>query len=44
MKQRVVRLIFFFCFLAAALVTEPVVLINSAGADHPIVLKRLFHP
>jgi len=30
--------------LATALVTEPVILINSAGTDHPIVLKRLFQP
>lgn len=30
--------------VAAALVAEPVVLINSAGADDPIVAQRLFNP
>jgi hypothetical protein len=30
--------------LADSLVAEPVVLINSAGAENPIVLQRLFTP
>ena len=30
--------------LAKALVAEPVVLINAAGMDNPIVVKRLFQP
>ena len=30
--------------LAKALVAEPVVLINSAGSDDPIVVRRLFQP
>jgi hypothetical protein len=30
--------------LADSLVAEPVVLINSGGADDPVVLQRLFAP
>lgn len=30
--------------LADALVAEPVVLINSGGPEHPIVMQRLFNP
>lgn len=30
--------------IAGALAAEPVVLINGAGADDPIVTRRLFHP
>ncbi len=30
--------------VAAALVTEPVILINAPGADHPIVLRHLITP
>jgi hypothetical protein len=29
---------------AGTLVAEPVVLINTDGHDHPIVLQRLFSP